>query len=64
MKKTKSQKEREGEAELRRAENWWAGLSDGEKRVVHLVETLHTQRVGFMKRSFGSRAGERIEGAD
>jgi hypothetical protein len=40
MKKGKSQKERKAEAELKKAEKWWAALSDGEKRFAYELGKL------------------------
>ena len=63
MKKGKSQEERRAQAELRKAEKWWAGLSDGEKCAVHLVERLSTRRVVDLRGGpFGP--GHGLRGAD
>ena len=65
MKKGKSQEERRAEAELWRAEKWWAGLSDGEKRAVHLVERLCTRKVVDLRGGpLGPGRGSGLRGAD
>jgi hypothetical protein len=40
MKKGKTRKKHKAEAELQKAENWWAGLSVGEKLFAHELGKL------------------------